>query len=514
MAWLAAYPFAQVALAAAANIFWYPPAGLRLGTLWLLPRRAWWAMAVLEAAVRLAVASFNGGYASRWGLLASATLPWCIYAATLRALGRPGRGMPSRKALPRLLGVGFAAAVFNSIILTGIDLNDDGGLRAGLPAMLVSYALGDFAGIVLVVPVMLALHDQAGPGRMPWPKLLANGLVLAPVGVLLGFLLLPRIEAPVYPVALALLPLFLVAHRHGWRQAAIAFALLGLALRLVPLPMVDTLQPGQVPLLIAMTGCAVLLLGAAIEGHREQRDELNTTVLALSERGGELARAANRMAALQEQERRRIGTELHDQLGQDMTAIATRLRIVELTASNPAVLEGLASISGLLADAHQHLREVINELHPAVLDRFGLARAIAEGPFAQMLRDHGILYTCLVQGKVDLLPDNVASALYRICQEAATNCARHGCGNRMHIRLRLSPAALNGELLLEIEDQAGAIDVDLQRPGRGLLNIRDRAHAIGAEYLFDPTSGTPRHRLSLWLPLPQEPGPDDPAYPS
>jgi two-component system sensor histidine kinase UhpB len=422
--------------------------------------------------------------------------------------------MPSRKALPRLLGVGFAAAVFNSIILTGIDLNDDGGLRAGLPAMLVSYALGDFAGIVLVVPVMLALHDQAGPGRMPWPKLLANGLVLAPVGVLLGFLLLPRIEAPVYPVALALLPLFLVAHRHGWRQAAIAFARLGLALRLVPLPMVDTLQPGQVPLLIAMTGCAVLLLGAAIEGHREQRDELNTTVLALSERGGELARAANRMAALQEQERRRIGTELHDQLGQDMTAIATRLRIVELTASNPAVLEGLASISGLLADAHQHLREVINELHPAVLDRFGLARAIAEGPFAQMLRDHGILYTCLVQGKVDLLPDNVASALYRICQEAATNCARHGCGNRMHIRLRLSPAALNGELLLEIEDQAGAIDVDLQRPGRGLLNIRDRAHAIGAEYLFDPTSGTPRHRLSLWLPLPQERGPDDPAYPS
>src|SRR3546814_7928200 len=80
-----------------------------------------------------------------------------------------------------------------------------------------------------------------------------------------------------------------------------------------------------------------------------------------------------------------------------MTAIATRLRIVELTASNPTVLEGLSSISSLVTTAHGHLREVINELHPAVLDRFGLTRAIAEGPFAELLRDRGVLYTSRVQ---------------------------------------------------------------------------------------------------------------------
>src|SRR3546814_6702633 len=84
------------------------------------------------------------------------------------------------------------------------------------------------------------------------------------------------------------------------------------------------------------------------------------------------------MAALQEHESRRIGAELHDQIGQDMTAIATRLRIVELTASNPTVLEGLSSISSLVTTAHGHLREVINELHPAVLDRFGLTRRSEE----------------------------------------------------------------------------------------------------------------------------------------
>jgi two-component system sensor histidine kinase UhpB len=210
------------------------------------------------------------------------------------------------------------------------------------------------------------------------------------------------------------------------------------------------------------------------------------------------------MAALQEQERRRIGVELHDQIGQDMTAIATRLRIVELTASNPAVLEGLASISSLVTSAHGHLREVINELHPAVLDRFGLTRAIAEGPFAELLRDRGVLYTSRVQGRVDRLPDNIASALYRICQEAATNGARHGCGGRMHIRLTLIPTAVAAELTLEIEDQFGPIAVDPDRPGRGLLNIRDRANALGASYHFEPASGTPRHRVQMWIPLPDD----------
>src|SRR3546814_19528627 len=119
---------------------------------------------------------------------------------------------------------------------------------------------------------------------------------------------------------------------------------------------------------------------------------MDQVVQALRTHSDERARAANRMAALQENERRRIGAELHDQIGQDMPAIATRLLIVELTASNPTVLEGLSSISSLVTTAHGHLREVINELHPAVLDRFGLTRAIAEGPFAELLPARGVLY--------------------------------------------------------------------------------------------------------------------------
>jgi two-component system sensor histidine kinase UhpB len=499
--WLALYPPLWLGLFAISGIFWFLPAGLRLGTLWLLPRRLWPAMAVLEITTLLVMGIVLDLYASTPALLAGAVLPWCIYATVLRGIGRHGRGTKAWKALPRLFAVGFVAAVFNSILLTGIDLNDDGNLATGLPSMLVSFALGDFAGTVLVVPLMLAMADQFGSQRRPWPELLAYGVALAPAAIVLGLSLLPVIEAPVYPLAIALLPLFLIAYRYGWRPATIAYGLLCLALVTATLPQVSSLKPGQLPLLMAMVGCAVLLLGVATENLRNTRIEMEGIVRTLRTRSAELARAANRMAALQEQERRRIGVELHDQIGQDMTAIATRLRIVELTATNPAVLEGLVSISNLVTSAHGHLREVINELHPAVLDRFGLARAIAEGSFAELLRDRGVLYTSRVQGPVDRLPDNIASALYRICQEAATNGARHGCGGRMHIRLTLVPSEVAAELTLEIEDQFGPFAVNPDRPGRGLLNIRDRADAIGASYRFDPESGQPRHRLHLWVPI-------------
>jgi len=503
--WLALYPFALVVLFTYSGNHWFLPAGLRLGTLWLLPRRSWWAMAVLESIALLVLGTVSLGYSSRLGLVAGAILPWCIYAVVLRTIGRHGRGTPSRKALPRLLVVGVGAVIVNAILLTAIDLNDDTVLSADLPSMLVSYAMGDFAGIVLVLPLMLAWRDQYGPLRAPWPTLFAYGLVLVPLGfaILLILSTLPLVHAPVYPVLLALFPLFAIAYRFGWRQCAIAFALLSLGAQLLHASLAQLWAPGALELQLAVAGCASLLLGVASESQRVQRAELTASVQALSARSNELVQAANRIASLQEQERRRIGTELHDQLGQDMTAIATRLRVVERTAIDPEVRKGLASIGLLLTDAHAHLREVINSLHPAALDQFGLARAIAEGPFAEMLRDHGVFYSSRIQGKVDLLPDNIASALYRICQEAATNCARHGCGGRMHIRLTLVPAAPNAELTLEIEDQAGAIAVDPERPGRGLLNIRDRAHALGADYRFDPGSGMPRHTLHLWLRMPE-----------
>lgn len=262
---LALYPLAWVALFAGSNLYWFLPAGLRLGMLWILPRQSWWKMALVEWAVILALSVSRGAFETLPGLLAATVLPWCLSALVLRGIGRHGRNTPSCEALPRLLVVGLVAATFTTIALTTIDLNDDGLLAAGLSTMLVSYALGDFAGVVMVVPVMLALLDQFRSDRIAWSAFFANGLVLAPVLVMLGLYSLPVIEAPVYPLLLALFPVFGVAYRFGWRPGAIAFGLLGLGIHALSSPIETLWGPGQSQLLYTVAGCAALLLGVASE---------------------------------------------------------------------------------------------------------------------------------------------------------------------------------------------------------------------------------------------------------
>lgn len=500
MLWVAAYPLAWFALFSSSSIVWFLPAGLRLGVLWILPRHFWWKMAVAEWIAILTLSLYHETYNSTLALLAFTLLPWSIYATVVRSIGRHGRGTPDNKAMPRLLACGVVAALFNSLALTATHLNDTGALPDDLARSLANYGLGELAGVVIVLPVLLALRAQLGSQRRPWSELFAHGLVLVPLAVATGLSLLPIMDAPVYPLVLSLLPVFGITYRIGWRQGAIAMALLLPGLQTLSGPLVDLWDSGQFQVLIAIFCCVALLLGATAERQRAQRSALSATVKALSLRSAQLAGAANRIATLQEEERRRIGAELHDQLGQDMTAIATRLRVVERTATDPALREGLASINALVSGAHAHLREAIDHLHPAILDRFGLSRSLAEGPFAELMRDHLIRYECTIQGDVDTLPDNIASALYRICQEASTNCVRHGCGGYAQIHLALVQGAFDTTLRLEIADAAGALELDAGSPGRGLVNIRDRAQAIGAEYRFNANSGQPRHSLLLYRP--------------
>src|SRR5690606_19615169 len=184
--WLALYPFAWIGLFSVSSTLWDLPAGLRLGARWRRPRGLWKVRAAVEFAALLALGAIKRDYASNLSLAAGAVLPWCVYATVLRGIGRHGRGTPAGKAMPRLFAVAFVAAIFNSILLTAIGLSDSGQLGSSLSAKVVSFALGGFAGSVLAVPIMLALAEQAGPMRRPWPELAAYGVAIAPSAAVLG----------------------------------------------------------------------------------------------------------------------------------------------------------------------------------------------------------------------------------------------------------------------------------------------------------------------------------------
>lgn len=489
--------------------YWFLPAGLRLGMLWMLPRRWWAAMAALEWTMVLALGISPLNHESPVARVLSTVLPLSIYALTVHFMGRPDRGIASRAVIPKLLACGVVAAMFTSIALTAVDLNDDGRLPMSLTSLLISYSLGGFAGTIIVLPLVLMFSEQFGERRRPLGLLFAHGWVFAPVAIAWLLSNLEALQGPTYPLLLSLLPVFALAYLYGWRQGALAMAMLLPALHLTPREAQVLWDSGQLQLALAIAGCGSLLLGMSSEGQRIQNERLAGIIETVSLRSAQLTEAAHRISSLQEQERRRIGVELHDQIGQDMTAIATHLRLIEHKAIHPEVREGIVAIGRLVAGAHGHLREVINELHPAVIDRFGLSRALCGGPMADMLRLKDIEFECNITGPADSLPANVATTLYRICQEAVTNAAKHGCGGSVRITLAVFDGLTKGHLTLHIADDAGAIDVS--RPGRGLQNIRDRAYSLGAEYGFDPYSGRPRHLLRLAIAHPLDPPDGSPA---
>jgi two-component system sensor histidine kinase UhpB len=502
--WLSAFTYAVawVLLFLASSAYWFLPAGLRLAVLWLLPRQRWWTIAVAEWCGILALSIARDAYQQPSMLLLATVAPWCVYAGMVRLLARPPGAAPTPSTMLRFLLCGLAAASANALVLTGIDRFDHGGLRTGFANVLFLYTLGDIVGVLLLAPLIRLAHGQWRGVAVPWSQVFAHGFVLVPLLVTLGLMSLPVERVELYPVMISVFPLFLVAFRYGWRASAVAMALLSAGVYVLDERLFHLWHAAQLQLLIATAGFAGLALGISSDALRTQGRALKSTIEMLSSRTRALADATNRIVSQQEEERRRIGSELHDQLGQDMTAIATRLHLVGRVTHDAITRGHLHAIEELVVDAHAHLRDVIHSLHPLVLDRFGLARALAEGPLQEMARDHDVDFACEVAGPLERLPPNVATAIYRICQEVTTNCVRHGCGGRMRIALTMVPDATGSTVELRIDDEGGRFELPTGNMGHGLQNIYDRADAIGAEYNFNPESGHPRHAMYLRLEQP------------
>jgi len=184
----------------------------------------------------------------------------------------------------------------------------------------------------------------------------------------------------------------------------------------------------------------------------------------------ELGRVSFHMLEDQEATARRFSHELHDELGQSLTAVKTNLTALE---GNP---ERLADCIRLVDDAMSNVREMSQLLRPTILDDFGLAagvRWLCEG-FAQRT---GIDVACEVPF-TGRLPDGSETHLFRIAQEALTNIARHASAK--HVRVQLE--STGGHVSLRIEDDGCGLNPSPANPrGLGLIGMRARARSAGGD---------------------------------
>jgi PAS domain S-box-containing protein len=191
---------------------------------------------------------------------------------------------------------------------------------------------------------------------------------------------------------------------------------------------------------------------------------------------------SHRLVAVQEQERRMLAAELHDRTGANLAAISLNLKAVGQAlpaGGSQRCKEILAETGQLLTDTIASVRNICSDLRPAILDYAGLVAALMDLG-TNFTRRTGVVARVQHQTFSCQCPAETESLLYRIVQEALTNCAKHARASNVEIRL-----ANDGEaaVLTVTDDGCGFVPGELGQSGRsaglGLLIIRERAEFMG-----------------------------------
>jgi signal transduction histidine kinase len=221
----------------------------------------------------------------------------------------------------------------------------------------------------------------------------------------------------------------------------------------------------------------------------------------LARRRRELAALSARLMSVQEEERRRLSRELHDEFGQSLTAVNAYLWLIERQspAEPPVLRERTAEARRVVSRTLAAMRELSQLLRPSVLDDFGLVPSLDSHLRAFAAR-HQIEATFSADGLPERLPSDMETALYRITQEALTNVARHARATRVRVAL----VGRDGGVRLEIEDDGVGLPTrngSASRPGTGLVGIRERVRALGGTVTISSREGT---CLRIAIPLSME----------
>lgn len=205
----------------------------------------------------------------------------------------------------------------------------------------------------------------------------------------------------------------------------------------------------------------------------------------------------------QEEERKRIARELHDEHGQAVSLIKIRLDHLSRNWEKklpPPVSRELAEINRLLSQNIQDIRQLITALRPSMLDDLGLVPTLRWW-LARFENETGMDTDLSLPRKWERLPGRMETAIYRIIQESLTNAARHSAATRIQVSLEKK----DGRILAEIEDNGIGFRVEkvLHQPGGsvGLMGIEERVALLGGKAVIksQPGKGT---RIRVELPLP------------
>ena len=209
-----------------------------------------------------------------------------------------------------------------------------------------------------------------------------------------------------------------------------------------------------------------------------------------------LKRMTLQLVTLQEDERRRISQDLHDDIGQSMTALMLGLKAIDgaLTAGDKNVGYQIRAAIRSVEAIMKQVRQVFYQLHPPSLDVLPLAQALES--FCRTFGQQTGLHVDFNSETLPSIPDLQATALYRLVQEGLNNAVKHAHATSVWVNLDYA----EGEVNLSVEDNGQGFNPKTIDRNMGLMGIRDRFLMLNGSFDIEsaPSKGT---RLSGSLPL-------------
>jgi signal transduction histidine kinase len=477
----------------------WPPTGIALAALLVLGYRVWPGIFLGAFLLSLSTAD-NVGISLALAAGSAIESVFALWLTNRYAGGRRFFEQPLN-VLGFTVSAGVSSLLFPSIGVTNPDWGSFVIWAGDLYSWFVWW-LGDMFSVLLLTPLLVAW--MANP-RVQWrgARALEFGLLLVLLSLMVKGVFGGWSSAAVsgYLFPYLCLP-FLVwsAFRFGQREVTTASLLLAIIALWGTLQgrgiftettLGNDLLQGQG--FMAFNSVMVLAV-AAVVAQRREAEHVRVQLL-------------RRLDEAQETERGRISRQLHDQLGQELTALKLGLQMIKRQESLPAdARERIGQLEGLADDLMRNIHRLAWELHPAVLDDFGLEPALRryaeewsqQSGVSVEVQSHSIA--------AQRLPAEIETTLYRVMQEALTNVFRHAQARRVGILLE---RRLNHVSLI-VEDDGQGFDADavMRATGTkgklGLLGMKERITLAGGtlEVESAPDQGA---TVLVRIPLGQEP---------
>ncbi|MCP3429069.1 histidine kinase [Opacimonas viscosa] len=482
------------------------PAGLRVCAYLFLPKCYWISIFSADLCASFVLDILTGTtHQSLYTILGSNLLPvlsYFVFAYCFCQIYSTLNFQRPQQSVVFIIGVFITSFCYGTIRILLLQKNVDFDLT--LFNQILSFAFGDTMGILFMVTfvvVMLDLTKSNGykeSQRYSWLDILVLTAIMTCV------LFVPDNSVEInYAKIVVIFTIIGVTYRHGLSGSLVSLCIVVICI--VYYVAVIESSVNKLPEQTFFVSLSVLsiILGSVVTLNRqyatdlqEQNDRLKTKTSQLEE-ALELNRKLNQnIFRIQEQERQRIAKELHDEIGQSMTAMRIEMKLLE-PFQPPEGLNILGQLKHIAQNINETTHRMMNALHPRGLSELGLLDAIQYGDVAELLKKAQVKLVVKVQGNSKIIPSHTALVLYRIFQETSSNSMKYAHASKIVVKIDVSESSV----VMAVKDNGIGFSNNESKPlsGLGILGIKERIYALnGTHKLWSSEFGT-EHQVSIPL---------------